>query len=147
MLMFRGEREQNRFLLAFIIAWVISFVLGLVALAISTVLVVNFFYVIGGGSWAPPNESASAFFRGLALYAPGAALFTTVATLASLFLARYLASRYPRNHYAAYALAGAVPPLAIGLITFSFNWIGAVIGAVALWPAARLLRPKPVPEV
>lgn len=69
-------------------------------------------------------------------------IVATIATLISLFLGRLLASRYPRNHYAAYAIAAAITPLAAGLTTLSLNWIGAIIGIIAVWPAAKLLRPQ-----
>lgn len=80
------------------------------------------------------------FLRTVALYAPGSALFVACYVLISLFIARPLTSRYPRNHYSAYALSGAVVPLAIGLINGAFNWIGACIGAISLLPVARIMR-------
>jgi hypothetical protein len=143
--MFRDEREQNRFMLAFVIAWLINFALGLFALGASNVLLVNTIYAIGGGQWAPADQSVGAFFRGMSVYAPAVFIVATIATLISLFLGRFLASKYPNNHYAAFALAGSIAPLAVGLITLSFNWIGAFIGIVAVWPAAKLLRPQDIP--
>lgn len=140
--MFRDEREQNRFVLAFVIAWLINFTLGLLALGVSNVLLLNFISAIGGGQWAPVDQSVSAFFRGITFYGPGSLVVATIATLISLFFGRFLASKYPKYHNAAYALAGAITPLAAGLIMLSFNWIGAIIGMVAVWPAAKLLRPS-----
>lgn len=139
--MFKDEREQNRFVLAFIVTWLINFALGLFALGVSNVLLVNAISAIGGGQWAPTDQSFSAFLRGVSLYAPGVLVVATVATLISLFLGRFLASKYPKNHYVAFALAGAIAPLAAGLVALSFNLIGAVIGIVAVLPAAKLLRP------
>src|SRR5690606_20467583 len=128
-----------------VIAWLINFALGLFALGVSNVLLVNAISAIGGGQWAPADGSVSAFFRGIPVYAPIVLIVVTTATLISLFLGRFLASKYPKNHYAAFALAGSIAPLAVGLITLSFNWIGAIIGIVAVWPAAKLLRPQNAP--
>lgn len=141
--MFKDEREQNRFALALVIAWLIHFVLSLFLFALSAVAFLNYIYAIGGGRWAPVSDSFSSFFAAAARHAPIAAIFALIAATASLLLARWLAAKWPRCHYAAYASAGVGVPLVIGLITLSFNLIGAIIGAVAIWPAARLLRPRP----
>lgn len=141
--MFKDEREQNRFALALVIAWLIQFVLSLFLFALSAVAFLNFIHVIGDGRWAPASESLGSFFAAAARHAPIAALYAIVAASTSLLLARSLAARWPRHHYAAYAIAGAGVPLAIGLITLSFDLSGAIVGAIAVWPGARLLRPKP----
>lgn len=127
-------------MLAFVVAWVIQFSLGLVLIGFSSVLLVNFFYAIGGGQWAPLEELTDTFLSTLALNAPGSALFVAFYVLISLFVAGSLVLRYPRNRYSAYAFSGAVVPLAIGLIAGALNWVGALVGAVSMLPAAKLMR-------
>lgn len=138
--MFRDGPAARRFCRAFVVSWLIQFSLGLVAIGFSSVVLVNFLHVIGGGQYAPSEVSMDAFLRTVAIQAPTSALFVACYVVASLFVASYLTSKYPRNRYAAYALAGGVVPLALGLLAMSLNWLGAVIGAISLLPAARLTR-------
>ena len=68
--MFSDSAATRRFWRAFVVSWLIQFSFGFVAIGFSSVVLVNFIHVIGGGQYAPSEVSMDAFLQTIAHQRP-----------------------------------------------------------------------------
>jgi hypothetical protein len=133
---------MRRFALAFVIAWAIALLLGLLAFGAQVVVGENAMYAMDGGS-APPQQLAAEFLDAVAQAAPGAAIRAAVFVGIALLLAGLAARLFPRTRLLSYAVAGAmVPMVVLGAQDWQLHWMSGSIGAVALLAAAPFAHPK-----
>lgn len=133
----------RRFVLAFVVAWVVALFLGLLVFGAQVVAGTNATYA-GEGSSVPLAQLAGEGLDAVMLVAPSTAIRAAAFVGITLLLTVLIERVSPQTRSFVYPIAGAIVPLAIlGAQDWQLHWVSGAIGAIAMLGAAVITRSQP----